>query len=130
MLATNIIDKSLEEFEAELKRVQDAFADGLKAGREEAVSPAGARQLADLCEQVAAKRRRVSRVLESYGTQVSTLFLHSPRDTDSAFWHVDARFLIMYRMMRSVSRLFRFLFDHCEIEFSEWFADRENWATT
>ena len=56
--AANASDKSLEELEAELKCAQDAFADALKEGREEAGDPARARQLADLSEQVAAKRRR------------------------------------------------------------------------
>ena len=58
--ATNPNDLSLEELEAELKLAQNAFADALKEGREEAGDPARVRLLAELSEQVqVAKRRRM-----------------------------------------------------------------------
>ena len=52
-------DITLEELEAELKRVQDAFKHALMVGHKQIGDPARIRTLADLTEQVAAKRLQV-----------------------------------------------------------------------
>ena len=52
-------EKGLEELEAELRQKQEAFAKAVREGNEEAQDLVRVRQLAELSEQVAAKRRRV-----------------------------------------------------------------------
>ena len=52
-------EKGLEELETELRRAQEAYTKAVREGGTEAQDPAQARQLAELSEQVAAKRRRV-----------------------------------------------------------------------